>query len=273
MNFDDIEAAAFRSWPALEESEDNGIVLRFSNGYTKRANSANVLTKQDGDFATLLGLYEAYFKNKALPCVFRIPSFSDNHKLDDYLDRYGYEAIDHTLVLQRSLAGASFDDSEILNSSCDDWYRIRKVENLTVNNAFSIEEGNPELADTLESELLKSLREHLPQALNTRFVLSAKNSQGDIIGGLTASTSYGWLLIKVLRVDEAHRHSGIGRSLMKSAEIKGGELGCHSAWLDTSSPDTMTFYLSLGYECFGELANTETQYPPQHHRWFMKKVL
>ena len=137
---------------------------------------------------------------------------------------------------------------------------------------LSIAEDELAIAAMLESELLKSLRDHLPQALNTSFVFSAKNSGGVIVGGLTASTSYGWLSIKVLWVDQDYRQLGIGRSLVRSGESKGRGLGCHSAWLDTSNPDAMQFYLKLGYETFGDIANSENQHPPNHRRWFMKKT-
>lgn len=139
--------------------------------------------------------------------------------------------------------------------------------------SFTIAESEAELAEVLEAELLKSLREQLPQALNTGFVLSAKGTNGEIIGGISASTSYSWLLVKLLWVDEQYRHLGLGRALMKQCESKGRELACHSAWLDTSSPHAKSFYVELGYEVFGELENSALQDPPEHHRWFMRKTL
>lgn len=141
------------------------------------------------------------------------------------------------------------------------------------NGCFLISKDKTEIAETIEIELLKSLREDSPQSLNTSVVLSARDANDRIIGGLTASTSYSWLLVKTLWVDQQHRHSGIGRSLMQRGEDEGRILGCHSAWLDTSSTDAMRFYLNFGYEVFGEISNTEQQYPPNHHRWFMKKLL
>ncbi len=104
-------------------------------------------------------------------------------------------------------------------------------------------------------------------------MLSAKSAQNSLIGGLTASTSYGWILIKTLWVDEAQRNQGVGRLLMEEAEAKGIGLGCHSAWLDTSNPDAKTFYETLGYEVFGELSNDAEQFPESHRRWFLKKSL
>ena len=138
---------------------------------------------------------------------------------------------------------------------------------------FSIFDGDEDLADRLESELLSSLALNQEQALNTGFTLSANDAQGELIGGLVASSSYSWLLVKILWVEESQRNLGVGRSLMSAAEAKAGELGCHSVWLDTSNASAKKFYDALGYEIFGKLENSEGHPPPDHCRWFMKKVL
>ena len=138
---------------------------------------------------------------------------------------------------------------------------------------FSISEGYEGLAERLESELLSSLVLNQEQAINTGFTLSANNADGELIGGLVASTSYSWLLVKILWVKESQRNLGVGRSLMSAAEAKARELGCHSVWLDTSNAKAKQFYDALGYEVFGQLENLEGHIPPDHCRWFMKKVL
>jgi len=138
---------------------------------------------------------------------------------------------------------------------------------------IAITDNDTNGAATIEAALMRSLHEMLPQAENSSFVLSAKSSDGGLVGGLTASTSYGWLLVKTLWVAEINRHQGLGRSLMNAAETKALDIGCHSAWLDTSSPDAMQFYRQLGYQTFGRLSNTTSQHPETHQRWFMKKQL
>lgn len=137
----------------------------------------------------------------------------------------------------------------------------------------TIAEDDPKVAGTIETELLRSLRATLPQSDNQGFVLSAKSERGELVGGLTASTSYGWLLVKNLWVAETQRGKGLGRALMAKAETKARDLGCHGAWLDTSSPDARRFYERLGYETFGQLSNATGQTPETHRRWFMKKAL
>ncbi len=138
---------------------------------------------------------------------------------------------------------------------------------------FSLSEDTKEVGHQLESKLLTSLRNSLPQAENTSFVLAARDPTSRLIGGLTASTSYGWILIKVLWVDAEYRRHGIGRALMTRAHQKAIDTGCHGAWLETSNPKAMQFYRRLGYETFGMLSNSEHQPPEEHCRWFMKKML
>ncbi len=138
---------------------------------------------------------------------------------------------------------------------------------------FRIEESDSSVAELIEKELLKALRQSLKQASNEQFVLAANSDQGRLTGGLTASTSYGWLLIKTLWVDDGQRRKGLGRLLMNDAESRGREIGCHAAWLETSNPASRVFYEKLGYKVFGELRNHSSQIPESHHRWFMTKSL
>ena len=89
-----------------------------------------------------------------------------------------------------------------------------------------------------------------------------------IVAGLAGETYCGWLFVKYLWVSEALRGRGVGRDLMARAEARARERGCHSAWLDTFSFQARGFYEKLGYEEFGRL-----DYPPDHHRHFMRKRL
>ena len=88
------------------------------------------------------------------------------------------------------------------------------------------------------------------------------------VAGLAGETYCGWLFVKYLWVSEGLRSRGVGRELMARAEARALERGCHSAWLDTFSFQSRGFYEKLGYQEFGRL-----DYPPDHHRHFMRKRL
>lgn len=140
-------------------------------------------------------------------------------------------------------------------------------------HAVRLTSGDAAAGAFVENALLETLRNELPQSTNSSFVLTLKDDADAIVGGLSASTSYGWLLIKVLWVKDVYRGRGLGRQLVEAAERKAGDLHCHSAWLDTSHPEAMRFYTSLGYEVFGQLSNAGRQVPTDHKRWFMQKQL
>jgi GNAT superfamily N-acetyltransferase len=91
----------------------------------------------------------------------------------------------------------------------------------------------------------------------------------NVCGGLSGSTSRGWLFIDHLVVPEASRRQGIGRELVTLAEREAANRGCHNAWLNTFEFQARGFYEKLGYTCFGELPD----YPPGFSRFFMSKSL
>nr|WP_319384058.1 GNAT family N-acetyltransferase [uncultured Roseibium sp.] len=142
-----------------------------------------------------------------------------------------------------------------------------------VEISFADEKDRAAIAATVEDRLLHALAEENEQSDNEAFVLKATDDKGKLLGGLTASTSYHWLLIKTLWVDDSVRGAGLGARLVELAEHEARRLGCHAAWLDTSSPDAHRFYQKLGYEDFGILGNLRGQSLPDHRRWFMKKDL
>lgn len=92
---------------------------------------------------------------------------------------------------------------------------------------------------------------------------------GEALGGLWGYTSYGWLYVQLLAVEEAARGQGAGRELLRRAEAEALARGCHGAWLDTHEFQARGFYERLGYEVFGELAD----YPPGFARYFLRKAL
>lgn len=102
-----IEERAFNAWPALEVAVVDGWLLRFAEGYSKRANSANALAPT-ARLESLLPLVEALYRRHGIaPCVRLTPLASDAD--GDLLDRLGWTVVDESLVLVSPLAG--FDRS------------------------------------------------------------------------------------------------------------------------------------------------------------------
>jgi GNAT superfamily N-acetyltransferase len=75
--------------------------------------------------------------------------------------------------------------------------------------------------------------------------LSARDAQGELVGGLRGFVFLQWLTVELLFVDEAVRHQGVGRH----------DLGAHSVTLNTFEWQAKGFYVKQGYEEFGHVDN------------------
>lgn len=98
-----IEEAGLNAWPALQQMLYDGWVLRFSKGYTKRANSVNALYPSAIDTQEKVACCEAQYTARELRPIFRITPFAPAD-LDAILETRGYERIDTTLVLHLDLS-------------------------------------------------------------------------------------------------------------------------------------------------------------------------
>ena len=122
-----LEEAAMNAWPALQTVLIDGWVLRFSGGYTKRANSINptyVGTQEtEAELFARIETCEQIYAARGLPAIFRLTSFDVPAGLDDLLEDHGYRDVDRTLVLRCALADQSLpvDGLIVRETPLDDW--------------------------------------------------------------------------------------------------------------------------------------------------------
>jgi GNAT superfamily N-acetyltransferase len=119
-----IEEASLNAWPALQLKLYDGWLLRYAKGYTKRANSVNVLFASTIDLPDKIAACARFYAGKGVPSVFRLTSFNAPPGLDQLLEQRGYSRIDETHVLSLDLAGrrASGESAVILRDDrLPDW--------------------------------------------------------------------------------------------------------------------------------------------------------
>jgi GNAT superfamily N-acetyltransferase len=97
-----IEEAALNAWPALQQLLFDGWIVRFSDGYTKRANSVTPLYKAQRDAEEHITCCEQFYHEKRLPCIFRLPAWA-SPDLDHLLARRHYSLVDPTQVMYLNL--------------------------------------------------------------------------------------------------------------------------------------------------------------------------
>jgi GNAT superfamily N-acetyltransferase len=101
------------------------------------------------------------------------------------------------------------------------------------------------------------------------FALALEDDGGNIVGGVTGVSRWGWLYLATVAVPAELRGQGWGRRLIEAAEAVAVKRGCRYIWLDTYSFQARPFYEKLGYRVFGQLPD----HPPGHTRFFMFKSL
>jgi ribosomal protein S18 acetylase RimI-like enzyme len=100
-----LEEIALNAWPALQQILYDGWVVRFSQGFTRRANSVNAVYPATLDPSAKISVCEALYAARGLPPIFRVTPFSSPPGLDALLEARGYGRHDPTLVMVRELGG------------------------------------------------------------------------------------------------------------------------------------------------------------------------
>jgi len=102
-----VEEASLNAWPARQQLVDDGWLIRFNDGYTRRANSVNPIYSSsagDAELQTRVEKWENFYRTKDRPCIFKVTPLVQPLHLDDFLAERGYRYEAPTGVRIRSLA-------------------------------------------------------------------------------------------------------------------------------------------------------------------------
>jgi ribosomal protein S18 acetylase RimI-like enzyme len=127
--------------------------------------------------------------------------------------------------------------------------------------------------DALTHELhqgLKSFNEAaMPGVPSTGFVVSLRDGDGTLKGGVIARVTGENCYIDTVWIDGAVRGGGLGTKMLRMAEEEARRIGARGVWLYTLSVQAKPFYEKLGYSEFAELTWSGSDI----RRHFMRKDL
>src|SRR5215469_4832690 len=116
-----VEEACLNAWPALREVLLDGWLLRFSEGLTRRANSANPLRSIS---PVDRPVFEALYRRFGLPTIFRVLTLIDA-SIDDRLAEAGYTREGESCVLYAPIedVGTARDpEVQLLDQPTSEWF-------------------------------------------------------------------------------------------------------------------------------------------------------
>ena len=94
-----IEEASLNAWPALQQVLLDGWVLRFSKGFTRRANSVTPVYPSMKPALDKIRYCENLYAREGLPTFFRLTTLGDSADLDADLAARGYQQQERARVL------------------------------------------------------------------------------------------------------------------------------------------------------------------------------
>ena len=227
-----FEEMSFNAHPALQTQFYDGWLLRFSNGYSNRANSVNMLYPSSIDLETKIDECERRYTAQKLASVYKIIE-GEHTQIDSILQQRGYEIVtptdleilDLSTVEFKSYDHAAFDKPDEV--WIDSWASFEKFSEGTRENAIKV---------------VKNIQ-------NKSLYISLIQEDG-CVACASSVLENGYAIIGNVVVDEKHRGKGYGRMLCETLLSCLKKEGVHTAYLQVVQTNTpaVKLYAGLGFK-------------------------
>jgi ribosomal protein S18 acetylase RimI-like enzyme len=229
-----IELASLRAWPAIEEVPYEGWTLRFSEGFSGRANSVQALGTSKLALRERVERCEAWYEDRGHPCRFRITAFTEPG-LDDHLAGRGYARLSHTHVLARPTTGFAVEEpqaADLREAGLHDWLGIYATFNGVPATPAPMRRIIQRVGPGSLLGVLWADRPHRPVACGMAVL------DGELLG------------LFDLVVDPGERKRGWGRELVRRLVAWGAGGGARRVYLQVTADNAaaLALYRALGFE-------------------------
>jgi RimJ/RimL family protein N-acetyltransferase len=230
-----LEGLALNAWPSLQTLPYDGWIVRFANGYTKRANSVNPLYRSSADVMEKIETCERLYHDQGLKVVFKMTPASLPEDLDSVLADRGYQVDSRTSVQLADLSAWSqpttTPDVIFYDSVTEEWF-----------SAFRELSGIDPRYHSTARQLLQLIAS--PQ------VLAAISRNGQVVACGLGAVQGDWVGLFDVVVDRRLRRQGYGRQLVNSVLTWGRRQGVHMAYLQVmlNNGPALRLYSKLGFQ-------------------------
>lgn len=229
-----LEELSFESWPALENFFDDGWILRFAEGFTRRSNSVWSLYESSDDLNEKIDRCEEFYRARRLPVTFRMTSAEDRAGLDVLLAERGYACVTPTSSQTLDLGKAGFE--------CDPEVKLENALTTEWAEAFARMAGqNAHQAETFQ-RIVGSI--DYPSCF-----ASFDSGSGRVVFGMGVLQE-AWIGLYGLYTHPSERRRGLGRRVFNSLLGWGIAAGARGAYIHVEKDNhaALPLYFELGFE-------------------------
>lgn len=230
-----IEELSMNALPAIQTQIFDGWILRFSNGYTKRANSINPIYFSSENLKSKIKNSEQMYRERNLPVIYKMTPNVCPKDLDNALEKSGYipDSLTSVQVLPiKEIEVPPVNNVEVYNKLHKKWFanfcafnKIRKNDQrslkIMLNNIIS----------------------------KTCFILLTDDDKKVLACGLGVLQGEYIGLFDIV-TNEKYRNKGYGKVLILNILHWGKKNGAKKAYLQVVVNNTpaLNLYSSLGFE-------------------------
>jgi len=229
-----IEELSLNAWPAMRTLHYDGWVLRYADGYTKRANSVYPLYPSEIDMDEKIEFCESFYRDLNLPTVFKLTRASTPSDLDARLENCGYHTDSQTSVQLLDLTQEKYEVAEevdLASSDTETWHEaFARMNNVSAER--------------------RTTHENILRAILANKCYASLCVEGHILGCGLGVLQTGYLGIFDIVIDHNFRGRGHGLCLMEALLAWGQRHGADKTYLQVmcNNGPALKLYEKLGFK-------------------------
>ncbi|HWA17434.1 MAG TPA: GNAT family N-acetyltransferase [Devosia sp.] len=228
----EIERAGLKAWPGIEVEWDGAWVRRASNGYTKRANSAQCFDPEDdANAGHRVAETRRWFEDRGLRAVFRV-NLLTGPNLAAALDDANWDTIDHSRLMAMELPVLAADPRGEVRGVHDPEFLA----------------AQQQLKGTSDEEMAK-LRAILDVLEVPAVGIVLRADDGRAVSSALMAVADGIVITGNVVTDSRERRKGYGVAMMRTGLAWAAKEGARFAALNVAADNEagLALYRSLGY--------------------------